>query len=160
MLAKFGIPFDKATPLVHFPKSLKRPRNNTGPASFTIIATVSKWKIKSNYHDTFTRYVNRSFSCGFASTICSHRNRKAAAEKLRVRAIFGFWTKSLLKLKLVNAHTFVWNVWVRTSYYGRSRRCCSWIYRKEARWTSVSKPAVYTRDPRGVECGNSWRKWL
>ena len=28
MLAKFGLPFDKATPLVHFPKALKCPRNN------------------------------------------------------------------------------------------------------------------------------------
>ena len=33
MLAKFGLPFDKATPLVHFPKALKRTRNNAGPAS-------------------------------------------------------------------------------------------------------------------------------
>ena len=33
-LAKFGLPFDKATPLVHFPKALKRPRNNAGPASY------------------------------------------------------------------------------------------------------------------------------
>ena len=34
-LAKFGVPFDKATPLyiVHFPKALKRPRINAGPAS-------------------------------------------------------------------------------------------------------------------------------
>ena len=32
MLAKFGLPFEKATPLAHFPKSLKRPRNNAGPA--------------------------------------------------------------------------------------------------------------------------------
>ena len=31
-LAKFGLPFGKATPLVHFPKALKRPRNNAGPA--------------------------------------------------------------------------------------------------------------------------------
>ena len=36
MLAKFGLPFDKATPLVHFPKALKRPRNNAGPASHTL----------------------------------------------------------------------------------------------------------------------------
>ena len=33
MLAKFGPLFDEATPLVHFPKALKRPRKNTGPAS-------------------------------------------------------------------------------------------------------------------------------
>ena len=33
MLAKFGVPFDKATPLVHFPKRLKRPRNTARPAS-------------------------------------------------------------------------------------------------------------------------------
>ena len=26
-LAKFGVPYDKATPLAHFPKHLKRPRN-------------------------------------------------------------------------------------------------------------------------------------
>ena len=32
-LAKFGLPFEKATPLVHFPKALKRPRNTAGPAS-------------------------------------------------------------------------------------------------------------------------------
>ena len=31
-LSKFCLPFDKATPLVHFPKALKRPRNNAGPA--------------------------------------------------------------------------------------------------------------------------------
>ena len=31
-LDKFGLPFEKATPLVHFPKALKRPRNNAGPA--------------------------------------------------------------------------------------------------------------------------------
>ena len=34
MLSKFGLPFDKGTPLVHFPKALKRPRNNAGPASY------------------------------------------------------------------------------------------------------------------------------
>ena len=31
-LAKFGLPFEKATPLVHFPKALKRPQDNAGPA--------------------------------------------------------------------------------------------------------------------------------
>ena len=31
-LAKFGLPFEKATQSVHFPKALKRPRNNVGPA--------------------------------------------------------------------------------------------------------------------------------
>ena len=31
-LAKFGLPFEKDTPLAHFPKALKRPRNNAGPA--------------------------------------------------------------------------------------------------------------------------------
>ena len=35
-LAKFGLPFDKATPLVQFTKALKRPRNNVGPASVYI----------------------------------------------------------------------------------------------------------------------------
>ena len=29
---KFGLPFEKATPLVHCPKALKRPLNNAGPA--------------------------------------------------------------------------------------------------------------------------------
>ena len=33
MLANFGVTFDKATLLVHFPKRLKRPRNTAGPAS-------------------------------------------------------------------------------------------------------------------------------
>ena len=33
MLAKFGLPFEKATPLVHFQRTLKPPRNNEGPAS-------------------------------------------------------------------------------------------------------------------------------
>ena len=43
MLAKFGLPFDKATPLVHFPTALKRPRNNAGPASiYTICDTRAK----------------------------------------------------------------------------------------------------------------------
>ena len=38
-LPKFGVPFEKATPLVHFPKALERPRNNAGPAStITLIA--------------------------------------------------------------------------------------------------------------------------
>ena len=36
-LAKFGVPFDKATPLVHFPKRLKRPRNNAGPAGIGLL---------------------------------------------------------------------------------------------------------------------------
>ena len=31
-LAKFGLPFEKDTPLVHCPRALKRPRNNAGPA--------------------------------------------------------------------------------------------------------------------------------
>ena len=35
-LAKFGLPLEKATPLVHFPKALKRPQNNAGPASVYI----------------------------------------------------------------------------------------------------------------------------
>ena len=37
-LANFGLPFDEATPSVHFPKALKRPRNNAGPASIILIA--------------------------------------------------------------------------------------------------------------------------
>ena len=37
MLAKFGLPFKKATPLVHFPKALKRPRNNAGPAGIGLL---------------------------------------------------------------------------------------------------------------------------
>ena len=36
-LTKFGLPFEKATPLVHFPKALKRPRNNTGPAGIGLL---------------------------------------------------------------------------------------------------------------------------
>ena len=36
-LAKFGLPFEKATPLVHFPKALKRPRNNAGPAGIELL---------------------------------------------------------------------------------------------------------------------------
>ena len=36
-LPKFGLPFEKATPSVHFPKALKRPRNNAGPARERII---------------------------------------------------------------------------------------------------------------------------
>ena len=32
-LAKFGQPFERATPLIHFQKAFKRPRNNAGPAS-------------------------------------------------------------------------------------------------------------------------------
>ena len=36
-LAKFGIPFEKATPLVHRPKALKRTRNNAGPAGIGLL---------------------------------------------------------------------------------------------------------------------------
>ena len=36
-LAKFGLPFEKATPLVHFPKALKHPRNNAGPAGLGLL---------------------------------------------------------------------------------------------------------------------------
>ena len=36
-LAKFGLPFEKATPLVHFPKALKRPRNYAGPAGIGLL---------------------------------------------------------------------------------------------------------------------------
>ena len=32
-LSKFSLPFDEATTSLHFPKTLKRPRNNAGPAS-------------------------------------------------------------------------------------------------------------------------------
>ena len=32
-LSKFSLPFDEATTSVHFPKTLKRPRNNAGPAN-------------------------------------------------------------------------------------------------------------------------------
>ena len=35
-LAKFGLPFEKATPL-HFPKAFKRPRNNAGPAGIGLL---------------------------------------------------------------------------------------------------------------------------
>ena len=37
MLAKFGVPFDKATPLIHCPKALKRPRNTAGPAGIGLL---------------------------------------------------------------------------------------------------------------------------
>ena len=36
-LAKFGLPFEKATPLVHFPKALKGPRKNAGPAGIELL---------------------------------------------------------------------------------------------------------------------------
>ena len=36
-LAKFGLPCEKATPLVHFPKALKRPWNNAGPAGIGLL---------------------------------------------------------------------------------------------------------------------------
>ena len=36
-LANFGLPFGKATPLVHCPKALKRPRNNAGPAGLGLL---------------------------------------------------------------------------------------------------------------------------
>ena len=39
-LYKFGVPFDKATPSVHFPKRLKRPRNTAGPASYIIVVII------------------------------------------------------------------------------------------------------------------------
>ena len=46
MLAKFGLPFEKARPLVHFPKALKRPQNNAGPASEQIINISSNRRMK------------------------------------------------------------------------------------------------------------------
>ena len=36
-VSKFCLPFEKATPLVHFPKALKRPRNNAGPAGIGLL---------------------------------------------------------------------------------------------------------------------------
>ena len=36
-LSKFSLPFDEATTLVHFPKTLKRPRNNRGPAGIGLL---------------------------------------------------------------------------------------------------------------------------
>ena len=44
-LAKFGLPFEKATPLEHFPKALKRPRNTGGPASFYLL--IFRWPTAS-----------------------------------------------------------------------------------------------------------------
>ena len=41
-LAKFGLPFEKATLLVHFPKALKRPRNNAGPAGIGLLIRKGK----------------------------------------------------------------------------------------------------------------------
>ena len=37
-LPKFSLPFDEATTSVHFPKTLKRPRNNAGPASLNYLS--------------------------------------------------------------------------------------------------------------------------
>ena len=36
-LAIFGLPFEKATPLVHFPKALKRPLKNAGPGGIGLL---------------------------------------------------------------------------------------------------------------------------
>ena len=36
-LAKFGLPFEKAKPLVHFPNALKRRRNNAVPAGIGLL---------------------------------------------------------------------------------------------------------------------------
>ena len=36
-LSKFSLPFDEATTSVHFPKALKRPRNNAGPAGIGLL---------------------------------------------------------------------------------------------------------------------------
>ena len=36
-LAKFGLHFEKATPIVHFPKALKRPRNYACPAGIGLL---------------------------------------------------------------------------------------------------------------------------
>ena len=36
-LANFGLPFEKATPLVHFSMVLKCPRNNAGPAGIGLL---------------------------------------------------------------------------------------------------------------------------
>ena len=38
-LAKFGLPFEKATPLVHCPEAFKRTLNNAGPAGKLHIST-------------------------------------------------------------------------------------------------------------------------
>ena len=46
-LSKFSLPFNEATTSVHFPKALKRPRNNSGPATFLFQYTsiyVHRWK--------------------------------------------------------------------------------------------------------------------
>ena len=36
-LAKFVLPFEKATPIVHCPNAIKRPRNNAGPAGIELL---------------------------------------------------------------------------------------------------------------------------
>ena len=36
-LAKFGLPFEKATPLAYFPKAIKRPRYNAVPAGIGLL---------------------------------------------------------------------------------------------------------------------------
>ena len=42
MLTKFGLPFDEATPSVHFPKAFKHPRNNSGPASHPLYYYINR----------------------------------------------------------------------------------------------------------------------
>ena len=36
-LSKFSLPFDEATTSVHFPKTLKHPQNNAGPAGIELL---------------------------------------------------------------------------------------------------------------------------
>ena len=41
-LSKFCLPFDEATPFIHFLKALKRPQNNDGPARYNYYTIIMK----------------------------------------------------------------------------------------------------------------------
>ena len=60
-LSKFCLPFDQATPAVHFLKAIKRPRNNAGLASVNsgeqVWTGVNRWEFNSIQFNSFiTRY--------------------------------------------------------------------------------------------------------
>ena len=62
-LAKFGLPFEKATPLVHFPEALKRPRNNAGPACVQVSDGTSLETLRPS-HGVETRFVTLQLAEG------------------------------------------------------------------------------------------------
>ena len=55
-LAKYGLPFDKATPLVHFPKSLKRPWNNADSKALHI------GRFNMQFQQDWPKEINYSYS--------------------------------------------------------------------------------------------------